>query len=187
MHMTDDKDDNTVADRPEASHHKDPEVAASPLLTAISLGNIEIARLLVRSGARVDDPDSTGKTALFRAVENGDTQVAMALLDLGADVFVRDSTGSGMLHTAIRRDNLDMVRMLLGWCQDSESRDGQRGGGSLSPPSPSPLVQRCINAQDGKKMTAVYLCVVMQRVEILKVLLEYGADVNIGGPRLENK
>lgn len=172
---------------------KDIFEATSPVFTALSLGNFEMARLLVRSGAKINVPDANGRTALHSAVDRGDVSLAHALLDLGADVLTADKSGMRFLHTAIENDDREMVRLVLGWCQaqsqgsnDTTQAKGlaQGTGRNLNPErNPergSKLLQRFINAQDGRKLTGVHLCVVLQRVEILKILLKFGADVNIG-------
>jgi len=120
--------------------------SSSPLLTAIYLGNIEIARLLISAGAKIDTSDEHGNTPL---------------------------------HVAIEAGNVDMIRMLLDWCaRNSEGavrkEDEQPGNITTN------LLRRCIDARDARNMTAVHLSVALQRVEILKVLMEYGANVNIG-------
>lgn len=158
----------------------------NPLLTAITLGNLEVARLLLRSGAKLDVLDPSGKTVLHCAVEEGDARLVAGLLELGTDVLTRDFSGRGVLHTAVQKDNLEMVELILEWC---ESHCAYDKGGSKRTEKKRPndvkggrnsLLRRCIDAQDGRKITAVHDCVLLGRVEILKVLLEYGADVNIG-------
>lgn len=163
----------------------------SPLLTAIQLGNLQIIRLLVRSGAKVDVPDENGLTALHLAVKKGHLSMVRVLLDLGADVLTTDVNGRGLLHTAVERDDLDVVNELLVWCDGQQQQDAGAGatqnalldpalrGRDRAGTGAGQLVQKCLNAQDGRKLTPVHLCVALERVEILKTLLDYGADVNI--------
>lgn len=81
-----------------------------------------------------------------------------------------------------------MVNALLLWC-DTQSNDASAGAddGLLVDPAlcdqstnkdRSQLLRQFINARDRRKLTPVHLCVVLERTEILKSLLEYGADVN---------
>ncbi|KAK3358790.1 hypothetical protein B0T25DRAFT_587934 [Lasiosphaeria hispida] len=155
----------------------------NPLLTAISMGDLHIADLLLRSGAEIDKRDAHGRTALHLAVECGDVGMARTLLDMGADVMTGDAQGRRLLHTAVENDNAEMVRLVLGWCKGKQaggsganaflkSTEGGQGGEGLA--------MRCIDARDGRKMTPVHLCVLLKRIEILKILLQHGADVNIG-------
>lgn len=158
----------------------------NPLLTAVMLGNLEVARLLLGSSAKLDDPDHNGKTNLHHAVQRGEVSMASALLELGADVTTTSSDGNSLFHTAVQNNDLEMVRMLLEWC-NSHSRPKEQLSVSTSERveeryenGKGTLIQRCINAQDGGRRTAVHLAVLLNQVEIVRVLLEYGADVNIG-------
>ncbi|KAK7423076.1 hypothetical protein QQZ08_009243 [Neonectria magnoliae] len=127
----------------------------NPLLTAVMLGNLEVARLLLGSSAKLDDPDHSGNTNLHHAVQRGEVSMASALLELGADVTTTNSDSKGLLHTAVQNNDLEMVRMLLEWCDahsqrkeqpsasasKREEKQGNEGGNST-------LIQRCINARD---------------------------------------
>ncbi|KAM5350429.1 hypothetical protein ACJ41O_006934 [Fusarium nematophilum] len=167
------------------AHHREsfssvrstPE-SRTPVLTAISRGKLDIARLLITSGAKIDVPDMHGKTHLHLAVERSDVRMARSLLELGADALAADMTGMGALHMAVERNNEDMVRLLLGWCEEQDRMASSPGGGGQHPGRD--LLHRCINSRDGQNMTPVHLCVVLERLEILRILLHYGADVNIG-------
>ncbi|TRX96041.1 hypothetical protein FHL15_003183 [Xylaria flabelliformis] len=164
--------------------------ATSPLLTAISLGNYRVVRLLIRSGANIDTPDQDGMTPLHLAVQRGDLDRARALLDLGADVMTVNVRGRGLLHTAIVEDQRPMVSMLLSWCAERSKKGEKKPERSDDMPSAEAgidadeedgqLIHHYINAQDSRKLTAVHLCVLLNRLEILETLLNYGADVNLG-------
>jgi ankyrin repeat protein len=166
----------------------------SPLLLAISLGHLPTAQLLLRHGAELDKRDAHGKTALHLAVQRGDVAMAKRLLELGADILTADAHGSRLLHTAVENDNMEMVKLVLWWCEKVQSSRGNSlnaspmstnttaAGGGLGREKnreEANVVLRCINAQDGRKMTAVHLCVILRRLEILEILLDHGADVNI--------
>ncbi|KAF4333516.1 ankyrin repeat [Fusarium beomiforme] len=149
-----------------------PPDSKTPLLTALSLGKLDIARLLIRSGAKIDAPDIHGKTNLHYAVQSGDAKMVRDLLELGADVLAADKAGIAALHMAVERDDMEMVTLLLRCCEEKD--------GVTPNPENEGMLQRCINSRDGQNMTPVHLCVVLERIEILKTLLQYGADVNIG-------
>ncbi|KAF5492838.1 Apicidin F cluster transcription factor apf2 [Colletotrichum fructicola] len=148
-----------------ASH--DSTTECTPLLSAVMRGNLEIARLLIKSGGKVDSKNKSGKTALHLAVERGDTVAARTLLDLGADITLPDDSGTSVFHRAIVRDDIEQLRGLLKWCEEKSRLQPFEG-----------LLKRCVNLKDTQKRTLVHLAVVLERIEILKLLLEYGADVN---------
>lgn len=176
---------------------KNSETSTNPLLTAISMGNLEIARLLIQAGAKLDIADSTGNTPLHRAVKRGDVSTVTSLLEVGADVLKLSGEGSSPLHMAVEAGNEEVVRALLQWCashengsnedkQEQQTEDAQTKAlaMALGPCAGSAagrdLLRRCIDARNGINMTAVHLSVMLQRVDILRILLEHGADVNMG-------
>jgi ankyrin repeat protein len=146
------------------------------LFTAIALGNLDMARMLVSAGAKIDIPDSHGNTLLHRSIQRGDVAATCTLLDLGANALKTNAAGIGSLHMAVEAGNAEMTRVILERCARDEDgsarKDGQTGAKNS--------LRRCIDARDARNMTAVHLSVSLQRMEILKILLEYGADVNIG-------
>ncbi|CAI6312148.1 unnamed protein product [Periconia digitata] len=177
---------------------------SSPLYTAITLGNIEMARLLVRSGAKLDLPDRNGDTWLHHCVRRGDITTASAILDLGANILHTTAGGRTPLHLAVTTGNEAMVSMLLDWCMNAKDPPGAALPTPLTSaasPSPDPtstastmvpthsnavrtlsgrrssLLAHIIDACDAHNMTALHLSVKLQRIEILKTLLEYGANV----------
>ncbi|TLD06968.1 hypothetical protein PgNI_11117 [Pyricularia grisea] len=74
----------------------------SPLLTAILSSNLDMARLLVGAGAKLEVRSGpAGLTPLHRVVDGGNVDATLALLDLGADLFTADLRQRGLLHTAV--------------------------------------------------------------------------------------
>jgi hypothetical protein len=162
------------------------EETSSPLYTAISLGNMDMARLLISSGAKLDVPDRNGDTLLHHCVRRGDIVLSSALLDLGANVLHTTAGGRTPLHLAVSTGNEAMVAMLLDWCSNEKdiistansakpTTNITRQKTAVSKPS---LLGHFIDACDANNMTALHLSVKLQRIEVLKVLLEYGASVN---------
>jgi ankyrin repeat protein len=70
-------------------------------------GNVEVAEMLLDSGADIEAPDSVGDTPLRRAVNCDKTDVATLLLARGADMHSKGSKGltpsEAARTTAMRR------------------------------------------------------------------------------------
>lgn len=60
--------------------------ASTPLMEAAQEGHVELTKLLLESGAKVNATSATGDTALSYACENGHTDVADLLLKYNADL-----------------------------------------------------------------------------------------------------
>ncbi|KAF1351552.1 ankyrin [Lizonia empirigonia] len=176
---------------------------SSPLYTAISLGNMDMARLLVRSGAKLDLPDRNGDTLLHHCVRRGDVTTSSALLDLGANVLHTTAGGRTPLHLAVSTGNVAMVTLLLDWCANDKNPPFEAAAAATSPTATVTtttittrtkqntavstssgrkisLLVHVIDACDAHNMTALHLAVKLQRIDVLKVLLEYGANANPG-------
>jgi hypothetical protein len=96
----------------------------TPLATVASAygqrdgGNaVEIARILLGHGAKVDAQDDEGVTALYHAVEFGKTNLVRFLLENGADPGIRMARGSlkgrTPLHVAAGKGSVEIVKALL--------------------------------------------------------------------------
>lgn len=131
----------------------------SPLVVAAAYdGRSEVVRLLLEYGARADET-SAGMTALMHAATNNHAEVITALIQCGADVDGRDpeSPRTALQH-AVLENAAEAVKALLEGGADPDA--------TLAPESP-PLARA---AREG------YL-------EIVKLLLLHGADINIDDHR----
>ena len=99
-------------------------------------------------------------TALHCAAINGHPEVARLLLASGADVNAKVSTASG-------------CRLL-----QPPARVGRRSNGTGWESGASRLAESARIAQGYNDMTALHLAAVNGRLEVARLLLESGADVN---------
>ena len=125
----------------------------TPLMYAVAVGNLELARLTVEHGADVTVADDNGSTALERAVGNGLSDIVRFLLDKGAEITERT------LDRATSPRRRDMLELLF--------QDGQA---TSNPASAS--TRRLLVTAAGR-----------ERYDVVKRLLGAGADVNGAGDR----
>ena len=86
----------------------------SPLVTAARLGDLVLVKLLVKSGAELDMPDSTlGKTALNWACNRQHSDVAQFLIKLGANINKADFCSETPMTEAIGHRDGIVVSMLV--------------------------------------------------------------------------
>ena len=75
-------------------------------------GQVEMIRLLVEAGARIDEPNGSGFTPLHHAAEAGSTAAAEVLLELGADRLALNRFGHSPAETA-RRHGHERLALLI--------------------------------------------------------------------------
>jgi tankyrase len=85
----------------------------SPLLHAVMYNQLEIASLLMRSGAYVNAYDRDGYTSLHWAALSGFTEMADLLLDQGAEIDSLDNLGCTPLILAVVRNQTKTTSLLL--------------------------------------------------------------------------
>ena len=156
----------------------------TPLLFAAREGDLTSARLLVAGGADVDATASDGKDALGLAIYNGNYELASFLLDSGSRVDHPDAEGFTPLFWAVDRRNMEwnpgfpwtvtadplpLIRKLLeagadpNRIVDKTPRSRRNFGGS-------PRIRFATTF-----MRAAYSA----DLELVRLLLEYGADPDI--------
>jgi ankyrin repeat protein len=157
----------------------------TPLLFAVRAGHIGAVRVLLDAGADVNDTLADGQSALVVAAANAHWQLADFLLDRGADPN-RGAAGWNALHQAVRTrrpnigfgtpgpiptgtvDSIDVIRKMIARRADVNARmtrngikDGQR------------------NRLNRLGATAFFLAAKNTDVEVMRVLVEAGADPRI--------
>ena len=159
-----------------------PATGFTPLLFAVRGGHVDAAGVLLEAGADVNDTVSDGQSALVVAAANANWELAAFLLDRGADPN-HAAAGWNALHQTVRTrrmntgfgtpgpfaagtlDSIDLIRKLLADGVDVNARmtrngirDGQR------------------NRFNRLGATAFMLAAKITDVEVMRVLLEAGAD-----------
>ena len=85
-------------------------------------GHANIARNLLEHGAKVDDANENGTTALMLASISGEITVVEALLQNGADIDAKDGRGWTALNHAFQKGHLHVVKYL---CDHGASVDSE--------------------------------------------------------------
>ena len=134
----------------------------TPLLMAAALGHIATVRVLVEEGRA--DPENRGSgngpTPLFFASTHGHIQIVFMLLAAGANKNTTkkaDGTGSTALIAASQHGSLDVVSLLLHSTVELDSKNTH-------------------------EQTALTVACISGHTDIVALLLEYGAGVNVGNP-----
>src|SRR5947207_10050817 len=78
-----------------------PQGAMTPLLYAVREDNREVVKLLLASGAQINQTDANGTTALLLGLIDGHMDLAQFLIERGADINSADGYGRTPLFSAI--------------------------------------------------------------------------------------
>ncbi|MCE9597930.1 MAG: ankyrin repeat domain-containing protein [Spirochaetia bacterium] len=115
----------------ETSERRDGQTFASPLFYAASWGNMEMATLLKRAGAKVDARGWQEMTPLMEASRMGQVELARFLIANGAQVDATDLLGRTPLLWAAISGRATCVSLLLGAGADPDWKD-LSGKGALA-------------------------------------------------------
>jgi ankyrin repeat protein/ubiquitin-protein ligase len=117
-----------------------------------------IASALIAAGARVNDADHLGQTALYHAANLGSVPFVHLLLAAGADLSIANASGWAPIHVASALGRTNALRLLLG------------AGATLSSPDPD-------------TRTPIVLAIKSSHVDTVKALLDEGATIDPGSAR----
>lgn len=161
----------------------------TPLIRATENGHLEVVRALLQKGANTEA--NAGRyiddgTALHVAARAGHVEVVKLLLEFGADIEAKASRGARPLHWAVEDEQGDVVKLLLERNADINARRDydQETPLTLTPENEGNdifelLIENGadINIQGRVKETVLLQAVAKARTEMVKRLLEKGADI----------
>jgi ankyrin repeat protein len=165
------------------------------LMKAVS--DVEKVRLLIKRGAKVNAATQGGNTALITACfEFGSAAVVSELVKHGAEVNAVSKPGNDALKAAAGAGDVDGVRILLDHGADPNSRATlQSSSGGITPLMSAAIfghldVVRLLLAR-GADMNletangnAVNFATFTQRQDVVRLLLDHRAKVNVSGKRV---
>lgn len=110
-------------------HGADPSLLVQnsvPLHMAASLGDLDSIKALLKHGARVDDRNEGGETALVMAAqrENGPAMI-QELVAAGADINALNNLGDNAVMLAAWQHHFDAVKLLVGLGVDACAKNDE--------------------------------------------------------------
>lgn len=160
--------ENTAGNTNATGNFRMAHGGSTPLLFAARNGDVSTAQVLVDAGAETDDTAASGTSALVIAAHSGHGPLGIYLLEEGANANAAEA-GYTALHAAVLRSEIELVKSLL-----------EHGA------NPNAVVER---GTPGRRFSADYsirtqmigtnalwLAAKYGELEILRTLVEYGAD-----------
>jgi ankyrin repeat protein len=126
------------------------------IMQAVLRNDIPAISELLIGGAGVDEPDRGGRTPLMQAAINKRIDIMKLLLDSGARTDLQDKNGWSVLYFAVQVRSAEGIKLLVSHGPTVDLDQGDKGGRT-------PLMQAAIN----------------QRIDIMKLLLDSGAEPDI--------
>lgn len=121
--------------RSRIDHHADVNApdpdGTTPLHWAVENGDLEIAQLLLKAGARAEVSNRDGVTPLWLAATHRDARIARLLLQAGADPKHHSPSGESVLMAAARTGDPELVDLLLSSGADPNARGSAYGETAL--------------------------------------------------------
>ncbi|KAK7188304.1 ankyrin repeat domain containing protein [Paraphaeosphaeria sporulosa] len=177
----------------EGGARADPRLEANMLRTAVQNRDADSLALLLRYGANADGLDKDDVTPLLAAVETSFYEGAKLLLKAGADPNLSAGSESESSFCKAACDNrIDLVQLMLAHGGDPGliMENGNTALVQCMNKTVSPrLVELLLksggdaNAKNGEGTTALFQAIQANRVDLMTVLLDNGANPNLPGPK----
>lgn len=133
------------------------------MLTSLN-GHITTVQSLINEGCDVNTTDGAGRKPLHFAASKGHKDIVLILLKHGADATAFDSDGNTALHAATYTGHLEIIITLLAHVSTNNRRK----------------FNDFINAKTIERgISALHIAAHNQALQIVRVLLRYGACYNI--------
>lgn len=132
---------------------KDSAKKLPPLFWAASVGDLEMAKVLLQRGCKPNQKNMYGHAYFLDIIDKGDVDMVQLLLDHGAKANTTDLYGRPAIHHAYSANNLAMLKLLH-----------SRGGS--------------VNASDMTGCPMLILALQENKDDIFDFLIEYGANIN---------
>ena len=150
--------------------------AGSTALMQAFASNMNVAFLLMESGASVDIVDSAGRNALFHAVISGEESAIEAVIQKGSRVNILDEDSRTPLYQACLMGSLSMAKMLL--AANADPNLAGRGASLRAQAEEEEVEDGAAKVLLEEARTCLQVSAMLAQNELLVCLLDHHADIN---------
>ncbi|EOA80941.1 uncharacterized protein SETTUDRAFT_24453 [Exserohilum turcica Et28A] len=171
----------------------EPHVESAMLRVAVHNQDVETLVLLLRYGADANGFDREGITPLFAATRTQSLECAKVLLKHGADPNLSAGPDSeSPLSLAATQNYIDFVQIFLtsggdiGFVMENGSTALISAMNKTTSPKCVEVLLSCkgdADAKNGEGTTPLFQAIQANRVDLMTVLLDHGANPNLPGPK----
>ena len=167
-----------------AEPNQKTSLGKTAIMLAAAGGYTDIVKLLADRGADVGARDAYGTTAIIAAATAGHAKTTAMLLDYGADPTFKDSSGGSALSNATLFGQKDVVLTILDKKTDLPKDVTEEllllaaGLGHKDITLALLKYGTNIDAHGVKNRTPLMAAIAFNKAEIVKLLIDHGADTN---------
>ena len=174
-------------------NHENERTHLTPLMVACNRpnSNLEVINLLIEKGAEVDyQTDDHGYSALMKAVEIGNVEVVKCLIKHGAQVDLKDNRGKSALEVGCEKGNIVVVEGLLkvgaeGLSSGDVQYSVHSSFNTAVEHNHTKLVKWFLESVNitNIPVSALFFAIDNQSIEMIRLLLDHGAQANLQNER----
>jgi ankyrin repeat protein len=159
----------------------------TPLHWAAWSNKQQIIKLLINSGANIEEKDKLNETAFYLAAFNGQKEAIKCLLQFSADMEVRSISTNAAIHMASYFEYTDVIDIMLNYGIDINIQTDNRLNtalhvaawhGKLKSAKYLLLRGANVNAKQVKGGIPLHRAALNGQVDMVDLLLKAGADIN---------
>lgn len=157
----------------------------TPLLLAAHFGNDRIVQALLRAHANINAMDKNGHCVLTKVLHKKNISLALHILSYKPVLNVTGEQGCNPLEVAVTLQDLSLVKKMIEQGADVNNVNKQKWAPlmyAIRAKAPLPMI-KClletgakVNVKDGSGVSPMSLAIQSEREDIVKLLLEYGAN-----------
>ncbi|CAK9151139.1 unnamed protein product [Ilex paraguariensis] len=161
----------------------DPNLSIN-LITVASTGNAAFLDELLKARLDPDIGDSKGRTPLHIAASKGHEECVLVLLNHGCNIHLRDHDENTALWDAISAKHHSIFRILFHWASTSDPYAAGDLLCTAAKRNDLTVMNELLNqglhvdSKDRHGLTAIQVALKENHVEMVKLLVRKGADVN---------